>query len=595
MTYRLIAELINMVSYNIVHVIYLPLFQYQSTQHQSAGLDVGSFKKGAVAVLLLWAVSECFNNERAGRDIWKDPTFSIFVCLGDLTLLLWLWGASISVWRRAGIDYLGLLSLHQADVSSMCQGDYTSSVPEQTVFRSATDLSLVYLFAFVIFNKALRGSFSYEGEPAAAHAIPSVLLLFYASRFFYPFASSRVVYLRMLWKVLAAPYYAVKFRDGYIGDLLTSLVRVSISLAFSIIYLTVEVFSWLTNRLEAVESTRMSPWWQRSYLYRFQLVPFLTLLPLWLRFMQCLRRSLESGQRWPHLFNALKYACAIMVFSFGVLHPDLQRNGLWILCLCCATCYQYFWDVTMDWGLIQVNKGGRVSFRKELTLGSRRFYYAVMLGNFILRFAWAITYIPREIHHYSPLYSYVYNNFQTVMAAAEIMRRMVWGFLRLEWEHIEKTGSAPLSLHRQHTLAREAAMKGLGRREKDIGVGMGVNDDLEMEKMDVCSGHEQTAVGSGTVYIGGRSLIAEEDGQGEFDDSDMLLEPECELYWLMDFLPFDIDTFFPFFFFKGLRESISYPRRRFHARVLEVFALSVFVICVMSISALTKMHSAGYI
>ncbi len=31
------------------------------------------------------------------------------------------------------------------------------------------------------------------------------------------------------------------------------------------------------------------------------------------------------------------------------------------------------------------------------------------------------------------------------MAAAEVVRRMVWGFLRLEWEHIEKYGSCPLS------------------------------------------------------------------------------------------------------------------------------------------------------
>ena len=32
------------------------------------------------------------------------------------------------------------------------------------------------------------------------------------------------------------------------------------------------------------------------------------------------------------------------------------------------------------------------------------------------------------------------------MAAAEIVRRMVWGFIRLEWEYIEKYGTAPIPL-----------------------------------------------------------------------------------------------------------------------------------------------------
>jgi hypothetical protein len=43
------------------------------------------------------------------------------------------------------------------------------------------------------------------------------------------------------------------------------------------------------------------------------------------------------------------------------------------------------------------------------------------------------------------------------MAAAEIVRRMVWGFLRLEWEHIEKYGSAPVSPEQVKALQYERA------------------------------------------------------------------------------------------------------------------------------------------
>jgi len=71
---------------------------------------------GAGLTLLAWALSECFNNETAGREIWHDPTFAIFICFGDLLLLLWMWGVSMQVWRSAGIDFVRLLQLQETEV-----------------------------------------------------------------------------------------------------------------------------------------------------------------------------------------------------------------------------------------------------------------------------------------------------------------------------------------------------------------------------------------------------------------------------------------------------------------------------------------------
>jgi hypothetical protein len=35
-----------------------------------SGFSLPSFKMGAVLLLLLWGSSECFNNEKLGRDVW---------------------------------------------------------------------------------------------------------------------------------------------------------------------------------------------------------------------------------------------------------------------------------------------------------------------------------------------------------------------------------------------------------------------------------------------------------------------------------------------------------------------------------------------
>ena len=88
----------------------------------AASMGMTRFKMGVGVTLLLWSFSECFNNEQIGSEIWHDPTFAIFMCIGDLLLLLWMWGVSMRVWRSAGIDFVRLLRLEGT-------GDFTWSCP----------------------------------------------------------------------------------------------------------------------------------------------------------------------------------------------------------------------------------------------------------------------------------------------------------------------------------------------------------------------------------------------------------------------------------------------------------------------------------
>lgn len=58
------------------------------------------------------------------------------------------------------------------------------------------------------------------------------------------------------------------------------------------------------------------------------------------------------------------------------------------------------------------------------------------------------------------------------MAAAEIVRRMVWGFLRLEWEHIERYGTAPVSPSGVEALRRAQVKSKAARRKTESEVGL---------------------------------------------------------------------------------------------------------------------------
>ena len=61
--------------------------------------------------------------------------------------------------------------------------------------------------------------------------------------------------------------------------------------------------------------------WTEQFWYKNIAIPLICLMPLWIRFNQCLRRYLDTGKRMPHLANAFKYAMSQSVTLFGVFHP----------------------------------------------------------------------------------------------------------------------------------------------------------------------------------------------------------------------------------------------------------------------------------
>ncbi|CAN0440229.1 unnamed protein product, partial [Discosporangium mesarthrocarpum] len=130
-----------------------------------------------------------------------------------------------------------------------------------------------------------------------------------------------------------------------------SVVRVLIDVAFTCLYFLAGVKGWLSNTVDFEKDTIEVR--GESCIFKSVLVPFITAAPLWWRFQQNLRRSYETGERWPHLGNALKYATAMSVSLFGTFRPGLRNSKMWVFCFVFATLYQYCWDIFMDWNLIR--------------------------------------------------------------------------------------------------------------------------------------------------------------------------------------------------------------------------------------------------
>lgn len=346
------------------------------------------------------------------------------------------------VWKANGVDFIKLLGLEETEIS-------TVNDPTHYVLKSVANSGIIYLTCFIIFNKLVRGAYSGYFDLALAHAIPVLMTVFFCYRILSPFEYKKK-WLYMLWRVVAAPFYPVIFRDGYIGDLLTSLVRVTIPFVFSLLYVFLSILAWVTNDIKWAVSTSDS-WWTHQLFFTLIIVPFLTLSPLFIRFLQCLRRGVESGDRFPHFANALKYTSAMIVVLIGTFDPSVRKNEWWVFSFIFATLYQYTWDVFQDWGIIEIVgikmdgnyleffescTKAQFVFRTKRLYGSHWLYIAVMIFNLALRFAWTLTLFPSSTDENNSLYSLLIKHAGPFLAATEIVRRMIWGFFRLEYEQI---------------------------------------------------------------------------------------------------------------------------------------------------------------
>jgi len=397
--------------------------------------------------LLAWVLWDCLVDDDMGKEVWHDPAFKVYRGIGNLVLLLLCWGVDVHVWKRAGIDYERFLRLPPAP---------PGSDPTAPVWNIGLDLAIAFLLSLICFWKALRGVFLSGVPPQLAHAFPVSLFLYVGYRAVTPWVHRKFVW-KAVGEVLVAPWGKTAFKEGFVGDVLTSTVRPLIDVAFSILYFLSGVSGWYSSQLEPSRDVVGS-----TKLFQF-LVALITVLPLWLRFAQNLQRAHETRERWPHLGNAMKYATAMMVGLYGLNHKNAKSSPIWIASFVFATLYQYTWDIFMDWDLVRFEPpsrstkrkssfrpgakghkgllgGWRVVWRRPLLYHRPGVYLAIAVANLGLRFFWTLSLIPEGGEE--AWQKTIQVRLSPVLAGAEICRRCVWSFLRLENEHLHAYGTA---------------------------------------------------------------------------------------------------------------------------------------------------------
>jgi len=327
-----------------------------------------------------------------------------------------------------------LISLFLFTFSSSAGGQYIDQTNQITTASSDTAYTSKT-------NTAATSPLTSLGD-IAAPVFPILLCFICAIKAFFPWNKRRYHFWTVMSYTISAPMYQISFRDGFVGDIFTSMVRPLQDIAFTMFYLFSGLQGWWIYRDQTTEEDIIQPV-ENSWLLHTVVLPACMLSPLWWRYCQTLRQCYEHKTRWPYLGNSFKYFFAAQVVLFGVFDPGNKNNTLWLTSFILATLYQLVWDVFMDWELFVWDKKSRTFEMRRNRLYTRKsVYIAIFILNILLRFCWTLNFLP--VRYLSPTGALLYTfsaDFSTfispTLACAEIIRRTVWGFLRFELEVIK--------------------------------------------------------------------------------------------------------------------------------------------------------------
>lgn len=153
-----------------------------------------------------------------------------------------------------------------------------------------------------------------------------------------------------------------------------------------------------------------------------------------IRATQCIisfHRTTSANHRFMHLLNTFKYCSSLLVILVGAFpqimgdaRPD--KSSLFLLCAVFNSLYSFLWDVIMDWGLGQPSLSRkRLFLRHQLLYKPRGVYYLIIVIDFALRILWVTKW-----------WDWLHDGieFKLISQVAEAIRRIIWNFIRVEWQ-----------------------------------------------------------------------------------------------------------------------------------------------------------------
>jgi xenotropic and polytropic retrovirus receptor 1 len=334
--------------------------------------------------------------------------YHIFEGLGFILTMGWFLCGNVLIFWRTQINYVFIFQFDQKKHESVFE------YGEAMSFLTALFLTFVFAFLRTVLDEeagvpVLMESFWY---PIIMSGLFFVIVLVPHPFFF---ASSRIWLLKVIGRILLAPFFRVRFADFFFADIMTSITRFLFDLQYII---------FLSSR-----DGRPSPY-----------LLLINSFPYYARFMQCLRRFYDTHDAHPHLTNALKYFSGILA-SFCSLMDVMGDETIdwrlaWFIVSVGSTTFKLLWDYLMDAGFFTRDTFHKTKpfLRSELMYESTAFYYVSIVLNFLFRWAWLPVYFAISS-------SVGFSFWIFFLAFIEVFRRGLWNVFRVEYEFVGNCGA----------------------------------------------------------------------------------------------------------------------------------------------------------
>ena len=335
---------------------------------------------------------------------------------------LYLLGMNMMTWARFGINYISMFNFPRS-----------SSPTPKYMFHIASMFSILFTLMTVI-CLLLGTDVLFILDKVTGFLMWGCILLFWINPLDILHRTGRFSFLLVFVRITIAPFPIVTFADFWFADQLNSLLALILDIQYLACY-SFQSNSWNGSVLELKSCTTASN----------GIRPIISSLPAFWRFLQCLR-CYQKTKKVAHLFNAAKYFTTFPVVIFATFFAvavkpfrslddiNLQETGWmiigWLVSSLVHALYCFYWDIVMDWGLIQVGKG---TFLRP-TVYYRKWTYLIAISiDFVIRFACAAKLTLAIVYHIDSDVIY------TVLILSEVLRRVLWNFFRIEYEQVLKS------------------------------------------------------------------------------------------------------------------------------------------------------------
>jgi len=357
--------------------------------------------------------------------IWKSYGLYVFTTFGNILLFKTTWAISVGVWARHNINYISLFKTQNLQPNTI------------KILNETMTIWMLWAISLSIFFQANSiGSMLYS--QTLSYMCPLSLIIcsmaYYIRRFVRhgDTTGSRGLFTaEVVWNCLLAPTVPVTFRDNFAADVLTSFNRVINDGVYSIIWILSGAFVHTDSDMDGNDKLPMGAVTIEI------IINIIVAYVLGIRMAQCLRNYRDTGHANPHVFNAGKYASAMAVVVYGMFRG---LDGGYIFLIVFATLFKWWWDVVMDWGLQALvlpynpvnDDHAYPLLRQKLLFQHPLLYFVAIVVDLMLRFVWIFSLVPTSTVNsaFGPMFS-VY------LGSIEILRRFMWGLIRVEWEHLK--------------------------------------------------------------------------------------------------------------------------------------------------------------